>query len=186
MKMCRTLAVMTAITGAAAAFNTHANGLLDGTVWAEVSQNASCNIDAELLYAVALVESRRGVTQGYISPHAYALRNAPRGAFYPQNLEDAKQHLKIFLEEDRLTDIGAMQINYRWNGHLVDKPEDLLNLKTNVETGAKILCNAIKTFPSDLRLGIGGYHTMNPERKDDAIAYGERVLAVWKNLVRRS
>lgn len=174
--------VATALLLSAYSITCAADSLLDGTVWAEASRSASCQVEPELLYAVALVESRRGVDQGYISPHQFALRNEPSGSVYPGNIDEARQKLKIFLAEDRLTDIGAMQINYRWNGHLVNNPEELLDLSTNVQTGAIILCNSIKKYPDDLRLGIGGYHTMNPDRRDAAIAYGELVLSVWKNL----
>lgn len=159
-----------------------ASGLLDGTVWEDVARSAKCPIDPLLLYSVALVESRKWGEGGLVRPSPFALRNAPRGSTFPTSKEEATELLKQFAAEDRLTDVGAMQINLRWNGHRVEKPEDLLDLRTNISVGAEILCESLRVFPHDIRLGIGGYHTMNPDRAHDAIAYGETVLYIWRKL----
>ncbi len=158
------------------------NSLLEGTVWSEVAKASACKVDPLLLYAVALMESRTSAGTGYIRPHQFALRNAPSGSRYPMTQTEAVQLLHEYIAEDKLTDIGAMQINYRWNGNRVENVADLLDLKTNILVGATILCEAIAAYPRDLRLGIGGYHTRNPERIDDAIQYGENVLNIWKRL----
>lgn len=160
------------------------SSLLDGTVWAAVASEAPCRVDPLLLYSISLLESRRGVGNGTVRPHPYALRNSVSGSLYPSNFDDAKEALERYLVEDRLTDIGIMQINYRWNGNRVDHPAELLNIETNISVGATILCESLKAFPQDIRLGIGGYHTRNPERKADAIEYGENVLLIWKRLSR--
>lgn len=156
--------------------------ILDGTVWSEVAKGSGCNVDPLLLYSVALVESRSAAGRGYVRPHPYALRNTPSGSIYPDNQVEAVGLLEKYIEEDRLTDIGAMQINYRWNGHRVNNPAELLDLKTNITVGAQILCEAIAASPGDIRLAIGGYHTRNPSRENDAISYGEAVLYIWKRL----
>jgi hypothetical protein len=156
--------------------------ILEGTVWSEAAIESVCKVDPLLLYAVALVESRGSAGAGFIRPNQFALRNAPSGSRYPKTHEEAALLLPRYIAEDRLTDIGAMQINYRWNGHRVDDPIKLLDLKTNVLVGAQILCEAIAANPKDLRIGIGGYHTMNPDRIEDAIRYGENVLYIWKRL----
>lgn len=156
--------------------------ILDGTVWAEVAKVSACNVDPLLLYSVALAESRSAAGRGFIRPHPFALRNEPSGSTYPGNQSEATGLLLKYIEEDRLTDIGAMQINYRWNGHRVANPADLLDLKTNITVGAQILCEAISANPGDIRVAIGGYHTRNPEREIDAISYGETVLYIWKRL----
>lgn len=156
--------------------------ILDGTVWAEVAKVSACKVDPLLLYSVALAESRLSAGRGYIRPHPFALRNKPSGSVYPKSQSEAAELLTRFINEDRLTDIGAMQINYRWNGNRVGNPADLLDLRTNITVGAQILCEAIAERPDDIRLAIGGYHTRNPDRESDAVNYGETVLYIWKRL----
>lgn len=162
-----------------------ASSLLAGTVWEEVAAQAQCTLDPLLLYSVALVESRRAAgshSTGMIRPHQYALRNSVSGSVYPETHEQAVQMLHRFAEEDRLTDVGAMQINLRWNGSRVGDITELLDLRQNVKTGADILCESLRAYPTDIRMGIGGYHTRNPDRSDDARNYGEMVLHIWRKL----
>ena len=69
-----------------------------------------------------------------------------------------------------------MQINLHWQGHRVEKPEQLLNPVTNLQIGALVLAEAIQSVPNDLVLGIGRYHSW--QNVSAAIAYGRKVLAV--------
>jgi len=175
--------MMATILSTLALAPSHASAsILKDTVWDKVSKEASCNIPAELLYAVAIVESRYASGRSSIRPHAFALRNRPSGSVYPSSLQEAESILDRYIAEDRLTDIGAMQINLRWNGHRVDHPSQLLDLKTNVAVGAEILCESLKAYPEDITLGIGGYHTRNPERRNAALQYGQQVLHIWRNI----
>jgi len=119
-----------------------------------------------------------------VRPHPFALRNAPQGSKYPSNKEEASRLLSIYIAEDRLTDIGMMQINFQWNGHRVSSPEQLLNPETNIKVAADILCEAIAARRGDIELAIGGYHTMNPKRETDARAYARDVLYIWRHLQR--
>lgn len=76
-----------------------------------------CKPDPLLLYSLALKESKTSAGKGMIAPHPFALRNEPSGALYPNTYMDAKAVLGKYIAEDILTDIGIMQINYRWNGN---------------------------------------------------------------------
>ncbi|EMN3633085.1 lytic transglycosylase domain-containing protein [Pseudomonas aeruginosa] len=155
---------------------------LKGTMWERVSQSSSCKAPALLLYSIALQESRSSAGKGMVRPHPFALRNGPSGSKYPESSEEATELLERFIAEDRLTDIGMMQINYRWNGHRVSNPALLLNAETNVSVAAEILCEAISVQRGDIELAIGGYHTMNPKREIDARAYARSVLHIWRSL----
>lgn len=157
---------------------------LKGTMWERGAVNAPCKLDPLLLYAVALKESRGSAGSGLISPQPYALRNGPSGNVYPKSLGEARILLRRYLAEDNLTDIGIMQINYRWNGNRVRKPEDLLEPEVNIKTGSKILCESIALNPSDIQLAIGGYHTMNPTRELDARSYAADVIGIWRSIQR--
>ncbi len=168
-----------------AAGSSWGNGFtLEGTMWERASKASKCNAPPLLLYSIALQESRTGAGKGFVRPHPFALRNQPSGAKYPSSKEEAMSLLATFIKEDRLTDIGMMQINYRWNGHRVAAPEMLLNPEINIKVAADILCEAIAMKRDDIELSIGGYHTMNPGREGDARLYARNVLYIWRALQR--
>lgn len=157
---------------------------LKGTMWERGANNAPCKVDPLLLYSLALKESRSNAGSGLISPQPYALRNGPSGSVYPKTINEARALLRKYLAEDNLTDIGIMQINYRWNGNRVKNPEELLEPEKNINTGSKILCESIAQNPSDIQLAIGGYHTQNPTRELDARSYAADVIGIWRSIQR--
>lgn len=157
---------------------------LKGTMWERASLASACKPDPLLLYSLALNESKASTGNGMVAPHPFALRNAPSGATYPHSYPDAETKLKRFIAEDALTDIGIMQINYRWNGSRVKYPELLLDPEVNIKIGAQILCESIAQYPVDMQLAIGGYHTRNPKRELDARQYASNVLHIWRSLQR--
>lgn len=157
---------------------------LEGTMWERAAKSSECNVPPLLLYSIALQESRSAAGKGWVRPHPFALRNEPSGPKYPRSQEEAASLLNSYIKEDRLTDIGMMQINYRWNGHRVSSPELLLNPEINIKVAAEILCEAIAVKKNDIELAIGGYHTMNPRRESDARLYARNVLSIWRALQR--
>lgn len=157
---------------------------LKGTMWERASKSVSCKPDPMLLYSLALNETKTSSGAGFVAPAPFALRNAQSGAIYPKSYSDAEKHLRRFIFEDKLTDIGIMQINYYWNGKRVAKPELLLDPEVNIRVGAQILCESIAQYPVDLQLAIGGYHTRNPKRELDARKYASNVLHIWRSLQR--
>jgi len=163
----------------------NANGFsLKGTMWERASMATACKPDPLLLYSLALNESKTSAGKGMVAPHPFALRNAPSGALYPKTYMAAKVVLGKYIAEDILTDIGIMQINYRWNGNRVARPELLLDPEVNIRIGAQILCESIAQYPVDMQLAIGGYHTRNPKRELDAREYASNVLRIWRSLQR--
>ncbi|NWC84070.1 transglycosylase SLT domain-containing protein [Pseudomonas putida] len=153
---------------------------LKGTVWERQSQRF-CKVDPKLLYALALVESKRysGPT---VNPNPLALNIAEK-PHHPASLGEAKQLLREGLKKTRSIAVGAMQISIRWNGERVDNPEDLLDLETNVRVGTQVLCEMIAGQHGDLELAIGRYHTPNPNLESVARGYGRNVLSVWRRLI---
>lgn len=155
---------------------------LKGTVWERAALNAPCKIEPELLFSLALKESHGAVSNGLISPQPYALRNGQSGPAYPKTQAEAEVLLTRYLQEDKLTDIGIMQINWRWNCGRVRNANALLNPVENIKVGAAILCESISANPADMQLAIGGYHTMNPTRELDARLYARDVIAIWRSI----
>lgn len=173
IKKCRrTLAIglLTAVSSNVFAFS------LTGTVFDKAGQ--VYDLDPLLIYSIALVESAASGGSG-VKPSPYALRTrwTPH---YPKTREEAAVLLTSLLEKESSIDVGMMQVNLRWHRDKVENPTDLLDLETNVMVGAKILRASIDSKPNNLILGIGTYHSPTEIRSQN---YGERVMAVYKNLV---
>lgn len=149
---------------------------LRGTVFERAGLASA--VDPLLIYAVALLESGFGNGKGTIAPWHWTLR--AQTAYYPNTRREAESKLFDLLKGGRIIDIGAMQINLRWHGHRVAKPDDLLDPSTNIHLGAQILAEAIASAPGDLELGIGRYHNWSDQSR--ARNYGARGLAVLANL----
>lgn len=156
---------------------------LEGTAWDKYGRG-ECGLDPYLLYAIALWESKqRAGGGGWVAPSPWALNNSVYGAYYPTSYADAKAALARYMKATAVTDIGIAQVNYKWNGHYVSHPEDLLNIETNIRVQAKVLCAAIRNNPDDIVLAIGSYHTPNPNLRAKAINYARNVLRIWKRLI---
>ncbi|MDP2178040.1 transglycosylase SLT domain-containing protein [Methylicorpusculum sp.] len=155
-----------------------ANTSLQNTVWGQIA--ARHQLDPYVLYAVALVESRKQDPKHQVTPWPWALNHAGK-AIMPDNKQDAVILLKQLLDEGyRNVDIGLMQVNLRWQGHRVDKPEHLLDPLTNLEVGAMLLAEAIQSAPDNLALGVGRYY--NWKNVSAAIKYGQKVIAIAEQI----
>ena len=147
---------------------------LENTLWWHVAKYH--HIDPYILYAVALIESAKNSDPNHVTPWPWALNKAGQ-SIIPASHQEAHALLnKSIAQGNRHIDIGLMQINLHWHGHRVEKPELLLNPVTNLQIGAGLLAEAIKSSPNDLVLGIGRYH--NWQNIQTAVVYGRRVLAV--------
>jgi hypothetical protein len=150
------------------------NTKLQNTLWGQVARRH--RIDPYILYAVALTESRKNDDQNKVIPSPWAINNAGN-AYIPGSQQEAKALLNQMLEQGkRNIDIGMMQVNLRWHGHRVAKPEQLLIPSTNLEIGASVLSDAIQSVPGNLARGIGRYYSWKNESA--AIQYGQKVIAL--------
>ncbi|WP_019866498.1 lytic transglycosylase domain-containing protein [Methylovulum miyakonense] len=150
------------------------NSRLQNTVWWQIANRHQ--LDPYVLYAVALVESAKRNDPNHITPWPWAINKSGK-AIIPASQQEARSILtKALAEGSRNIDVGLMQINFRWHGHRVDKPEHLLNPVTNLQIGALLLSEAIQSAPNNLVLGIGHYHSW--QNVSAAVAYGRKVLAV--------
>lgn len=143
-------------------------------------------LDPTLLYALTLIESNdtapeRGIARGFIAPWPYTLRS-PDKAYRFDTRAEAEEALKRLVETTELVDVGWAQINWYWHKDRVTSLEDLLDPLYNLEYASQYLAESMALAPNDPALGIGYYH--NREDKVLARNYGERVLAVQKNLMR--
>ena len=147
---------------------------LRNTMWGQVARRHG--IDPYILYAVALTESRKNGEQNRVIPWPWAINNAGN-AFIPDSQQEAEALLNQMLEQGkRNIDVGIMQVNLRWHGYRVAKPEQLLIPSTNLEIGASVLSEAIQSVPGNLAHGIGRYYSWKNEPA--AIQYGQKVIAL--------
>lgn len=148
---------------------------LRNTVWWSAARER--RLDPYVLYAVALVESAQIRQRAVVAPWPWAL-NREGQAIIPGTRAEAGDILRASIDQGiRSIDVGLMQVNLRWNGHRVARPEQLLNPATNIRIGADILAEAIASAPDDEALGIGRYHA--GFRNDaEAYRYGRLVMAV--------
>ena len=151
---------------------------LNGTTWHRVADQYG--LDPWLLYAVAIVETKKARRGRVISPWPWALRS-PEGAWYGRNRHELVTELEQALSNysHRLIDVGLMQINVGWHGHRVERVTDLSDPNTNLRVAAGLLHEAIDSSPTDPLLGIGRYHSWRP---DLARRYGAEVMRVYHQI----
>ncbi|WP_253734422.1 transglycosylase SLT domain-containing protein [Methylomonas sp. ZR1] len=150
------------------------NTKLQNTQWGQVARRH--RIDPYILYAVALMESRKNGEQNRVMPWPWAINNAGN-SFIPNSQQEAEALLNQMLDQGkRNIDVGIMQVNLRWHGHRVAKPEQLLIPSINIEIGASLLNEAIQSAPDNLAHGIGRYYSWQNEPV--AIQYGRKVIAL--------
>lgn len=150
---------------------------LSGSIYEEVGNEKA--LDPVLLYAVALAESAYSPNQdGWVSPYVYTLRS-PTKPYYEKTKKEATARLKELLKESKSIDVGLMQINLRWHGHRVKRPEDLFDAKTNLRVGADILNERLLATGNNWPLALGQYHSFDPER---GAQYATVVLAIYYEL----
>lgn len=103
---------------------------------------ASKGVPAEVLYAVAMTESKMSLGEA-LRPWPWTLNVGGKGYRYDSRGE-ACQALRQFLQDTRVVDVGIAQMNVRWQtvfhagGRFAD-PCDGLNPYANLEEAATLL-----------------------------------------------
>ena len=150
-----------------------------GTFWEiaadRVTEATGQQIEASMLYAIALIESGHDKGDRAVAPWPLAINIAGK-AHYPKSRADAVNLLET---AGNKADVGLGQISLRWHGERVSSPADLLDPRTNIRIVADILIESFRADQNDLELNIGRYHSYNETR---ARAYGRRVLALTNRL----
>lgn len=151
---------------------------LRGTAWDEVANEHG--LDPWLLYAVAIVETKKARRPGTVSPWPWALRS-PAGTWYGRNRDELVVALDGALKnyEHRQIDVGLMQINVGWHASRVEQITDLADPETNLRVASSLLQEAIRSAPHDPLLGVGRYHSWTPAL---ARRYGAEVMRVYHQI----
>lgn len=144
---------------------------LRGTIFEAAADRVG--LDPLLIYAVAVMESGRKVGDQVV-PWPWTVRSAA-GSEFAASKADAVG----LLTAD--ADIGLGQINARWHGGRVASLDELLDPRLNIEVTADVLRASIDSAPADFVLGLGRYHSWEPER---ARWYGREVMRIYGRLLR--
>ena len=145
---------------------------LSSAGWCPLS-NRACGIEG---LPSAVVEGIIVVESGG-NPWALHVVIGKGYAFYPRSLAEARRFLTVSLALTDNVDIGLMQINWRTWGRTIRAlgldAYDLLDARTNMEIGCRVLAQALAGRGPFLAR-LGRYHSRRPER---GRWYARRVMA---------
>ncbi|WBF17671.1 transglycosylase SLT domain-containing protein [Halomonas elongata] len=121
---------------------------------------ASQGVPAEVLYAIAMTESKMSLGEA-IRPWPWTLNVGGKGYRYDSR-DEACQALRRFLQDTRVVDVGIAQMNVRWQtvfhaGGRFQNPCDGLNPYANLEEAAAVL-QAQYQIAGDWVQAAGRYH----------------------------
>ena len=139
------------------------------------------DIPHTLLYAVALTESgKRVISTGAYRPWPWTLNVAGRGYFFDSRKEAWQALVEYIKGGKSSSDIGLMQVNWRYHQERLGTPWQALDPYHNLRVGAGILQDCYVTR-QDWWASVGCYHApSNPDRADQ---YRRRVVSRWQRLV---
>jgi hypothetical protein len=145
------------------------------SVWAQVGKQF--DLDPLLLYSVALVESKSLHPSGQVAPTPWMFRVNDR------LVTGERHHVQIQMAmADQLNsavqDVGIMQVYYPMHRNAAPDPLTLLDPRTNITVGAKILKDGMRET-RDATMGVGYYHSHTPSL---ALNYGTAVMIVYQRL----
>ncbi len=136
--------------------------LLPVTSWAQVptayqSVARQYGVPADVLYAIALTESRQTLAPGVARPWPWTA-NVQGKAYYFRSRAEMSAFLNALLRQgNRKFDVGLMQISWRHHGHRFDSLDQAIDPLTNLRAGAAYL--RYLTQKQGLEKAIGMYHT---------------------------
>ena len=138
--------------------------------------NRKYNLPNKLVTSISLVET--GVKMGKkMGSWPWAL-NINGKSMYFADKNKTKKYLKETLKKNKKVDIGCMQINYRYHGHMFENLDQILSPEYNVNYAAKFLKTLFKRHKS-WNEAISRYHSSEPKRKKK---YLIKVKNFWDSL----
>lgn len=136
--------------------------LITPQVWAEVptayqTVARQYGVPAEVLYAIALTESRHSLGPGIVRPWPWTANVEGKPYFFRTRTEMATFLKSLLRQGNRKFDIGLMQISWRHHGHRFPSLDHAIDPLTNLQAGAAYLRHLTKR--QGLEKAIGMYHT---------------------------
>ena len=139
------------------------------------------NVPADILYAVACVESGRRMPGGRILPWPWALNVAGESRFHPSRAA-AYRDLMHELSVRSNIDIGLGQINWYWHRHRLVSAWVALDPYFNLKTAAHLLrAQFDRCQCNDWWAAVERYHAPSDSESADRrrARYRERAQGCW-------
>lgn len=142
---------------------------------------ASVGVPAPILYAMALAESGMRMNTGAFRPYPWTLATRGEGKRFSSQEETVKYLRDLLARRVTNVDVGLLQTNMYWHGYRYASPAAAVSPWNNLREGAEILATHYGKWPckKDWWCAVGRYHSY---RKDDALAYAERVKKYYTQL----
>ena len=128
-------------------------------------------VPAELLKAIALVETGRGGGADGPQPWPWAINADGRGVWFESRAAAMAAVQRVLAAGTRSIDIGCFQINLRWHGHAFDSLDAMFDPASNADYAARFLAR-LHREAGDWTVAAGWYHSRTPEL---SAAYLERL-----------
>lgn len=140
------------------------------------------SIPPKIFFAIALTESRKRIYGKKVMPWPWTLNVEGRGYRY-KNRKQAWVALTKFLTQNKIVDIGLMQVNWRYHGEKLKTPWLALDPYHNMRVSAKILSRCYKN-KGNWWVCVGRYHSPGPKESQIARAesYRQRVKEQYKRI----
>lgn len=134
------------------------------------------NIPAQLLTAIALVESGRADPDtGEKIAWPWTVNNAGDGRYFDTKAE-AMDHVRALVRRGQLNiDVGCMQINLSYHPDAFVSLEEAFDPLANVAYAARFL-RELRDGKHSWSLAVANYHSATPERGE---AYRKKVFDAW-------
>lgn len=153
---------------------------LSGTIWESASEGTG--VKPELLYAIALQESRKSGGKGLAVPDPFVIRYGSQVERF-SGFAEARDHLSKLISRPDINmkrlDIGLMQMNAFWQSHRAEELSDFLVPGIAIKAAANLLAE-IAEHTDDPVSRIGRYHSYTPEL---TMNYGSQVQAIYCRLI---
>ena len=143
---------------------------------------AEQGIPKKLLYAVAMVESRR-FYKGKARPWPWTLNVSGKPYFFKTKKQALRKLNREVQAGNMNVAIGIMQIYWRYHKNSFDRPGDILEPYANVSYGASYL-RRLYIKHGNWITAIGKYYSgsATPEGLAHAKEYSEKVVKQWEKL----
>ena len=140
------------------------------------------NVPPKLLYAVAMVESRKRY-QTVTRPWPWTLNISGKPYFFANKEETVSRLQQEINQGNRAVAIGLMQIYWRYHHDQFQDPAQALDPVTNLTYGAQYLRKLYQT-EQDWYLAVGQYYSgrKTPEGMKKANNYADKVMVQWEKL----
>lgn len=120
------------------------------------------SVPADILYALTVKESNTKMNNKTMAPWPFTINFRGKGYTYASYAEMITAARRLVKEGHTSFDIGAFQVNWKWNGHLANSLEELGEPYQNGIVAAKIIKGHYEKY-GNWCTAAGRYH--NPANK---------------------